>query len=103
MAEIIKVTTQTLKDKKEELQNAAETAKQKYLEAMKEMSRLEAGFQSDAISCLQKSILIEQEAGMDAFFNLTSHIEKLLCIADIYEEAERGNINAGENSGQQHH
>lgn len=87
----IRVTTEKVKSKGEELSGMADQIKRHLQSVEDEIGKIEGCFQAQAAGQLRKAFGTYAAEGLERVWELAAHIEKLQEIAAIYEEAEREN------------
>lgn len=94
MSEKIKVTSQELRETGEILLQEYADARKEYLEVMDEIGALTAELGAKGVELIKKRLTGEREEAEADFEALGNQLSKLAEIADIYDEAERGNVDA---------
>lgn len=93
MAGKIAVTTGRLRKSREEWSNDLKKLEMCFRETEDMFDRLEQFFMGKPVEAVRKKGVKEQEEGMAALAQLKAHLEKMEKIADVYDQAERSNIN----------
>lgn len=94
MGERIKVTSQELRKTGELLWQEYTDAKKEYFEVLERVVGLSAELGAKGVELLKKRLVTEKEEADADFEVLGDQILKLTEIADSYDAAERGNVDA---------
>lgn len=90
----IKVTSQELRKTGELLLQEYADARREYYEVLEQIEALSAELRAMGVELLKKRLTVERGEAETDFELLRNQLLKLAEIADIYEEAERGNVDA---------
>lgn len=94
MSERITVTSQELRRTGELLLRECTDAKREYFEVLEQVGSLSSELSAKGVELLKKDLVTEKEEADADFEVLEDQILKLTEIADGYDAAERGNVDA---------
>lgn len=94
MGERITVTSQELRRTGELLLREYTDAKKEYFEVLEQIGSLSSELSAKGVELLKKDLVTEKEEADADFEELGEQILKLTEIADSYDAAERGNVDA---------
>lgn len=94
MGERITVTSQELRRTGELLLRGYTDAKKEYFEVLEQIGSLSSELSAKGVELLKKYLVTEKEEADADFEELGEQILKLTEIADSYDAAERGNVDA---------